>query len=207
MEFKEILRDLRLRSNLTQEQLAEKLFVSRVTVSKWETGRGYPNLDSLKLISKIFSVSIDDLLSTEQLIEISDSNTKKQRSQLCSIFFGCIDFLVGILLFLPIFVDKDVSDIVVVNSLLSVSFSNPIIRLNLISFISIFSFFGVIELVLQTLQCQFWIKIKFYLSFGFSFICEILLIFTNQQYPAFLILFFSVIKIYIFLKLRKVSLM
>ena len=207
MEFKEILHNLRVNSKLTQEQLAEKLFVSRVTVSKWETGRGYPNLDSLKLISKIFSVSIDDLLSTEQLIEISDKNTKKKRSQLCSIFFGCLDFLVGILLFLPIFVDKDVSDIVVVNSLLSINFSNPSIKVNLISFISIFCIFGVIELVLQTLECQFWNKVKFYLSFGFSFICEILLIFTNQQYPAFFILIFSVIKVYIFFKLRKVSLM
>ena len=60
MTLGEKIKKARKNAGLTQEQLAEKLFVSRVTVSKWETGRGYPNLDSLKLISKLFSVSIDE---------------------------------------------------------------------------------------------------------------------------------------------------
>ena len=61
---------------MTQEELAEALFVSRTAISKWESGRGYPSIDSLKEISSYFSVSIDDLLSEEQLIFIAEKENK-----------------------------------------------------------------------------------------------------------------------------------
>ena len=51
MEFNEKLQELRKNKKLTQEQLAEMLFVSRTAISKWESGRGYPSIDSLKEIS------------------------------------------------------------------------------------------------------------------------------------------------------------
>ena len=54
MEFNEKLQELRKQKGLTQEELAEMLYVSRAAVSKWESGRGYPNIDSLKAISKFF---------------------------------------------------------------------------------------------------------------------------------------------------------
>jgi transcriptional regulator with XRE-family HTH domain len=53
MEFNEKLQLLRKQKGLTQEELAEQLFVSRTAVSKWESNRGLPNIDSLKAISKI----------------------------------------------------------------------------------------------------------------------------------------------------------
>ena len=61
----EKLQQLRKHKGLTQEELAERLYVSRTAVSKWESGRGYPSIDSLKEISKFFSVTIDELLSSE----------------------------------------------------------------------------------------------------------------------------------------------
>ena len=63
MEFHEKLQELRKQKGLTQEQLAQQLYVSRAAVSKWESGRGYPNLDSLKALAKFYSVTIDELLS------------------------------------------------------------------------------------------------------------------------------------------------
>ena len=48
MEFNEKLQELRKGKGLTQEELAQEIFVSRTAVSKWESGRGYPNIDSLK---------------------------------------------------------------------------------------------------------------------------------------------------------------
>ena len=72
MEFHEKLRELRKSRGLTQEELAEALFVSRTAISKWESRRGYPSIDSLKEISRYFAVSIDDLLSGEQLITIAE---------------------------------------------------------------------------------------------------------------------------------------
>ena len=50
MEFNEKLQQLRTGKNLTQEQLAEQLYVSRTAISKWESGKGYPNIESLKCI-------------------------------------------------------------------------------------------------------------------------------------------------------------
>ncbi len=52
MEFHEKLQELKKQKGLAQEELAEKLYVSRTAISKWESGRGYPNIDSLKEISK-----------------------------------------------------------------------------------------------------------------------------------------------------------
>lgn len=66
MEFYETLRELRKNRGLAQEELAEKLFVTRTAISKWESGRGFPSMDSQKAISRAFSVSPDSLLSGRQ---------------------------------------------------------------------------------------------------------------------------------------------
>ena len=76
MEFHEKLQELRKSKGLTQEELAEALFVSRTAVSKWESGRGYPSIDSLKQIADYFSVTIDELLSGEKLLSIAEKENK-----------------------------------------------------------------------------------------------------------------------------------
>lgn len=69
METKDILRELREKKGLTQEQLAERVIVTRQAVSRWETGETQPNTDTLKLLSKELDVSINTLLgSPRQLI-------------------------------------------------------------------------------------------------------------------------------------------
>jgi len=69
MEIKEILKNLREKNNLTQEQLAEKVMVTRQAVSRWETGETQPNTDTLMLLSKAFGVTINTLLgSPRQLV-------------------------------------------------------------------------------------------------------------------------------------------
>lgn len=80
LEFHEKLQELRKSRGMTQEELAAALFVSRTAISKWESGRGYPSIDSLKEISRYFSVSIDDLLSGEQLILIAEKENKSNSS-------------------------------------------------------------------------------------------------------------------------------
>lgn len=64
METKEILHNLRTQSGLSQDELAEKLYVTRQAVSRWETGETIPNTDTLKLLSKLFNVSINTLLGS-----------------------------------------------------------------------------------------------------------------------------------------------
>lgn len=62
METKEVLLALRTKLGLSQEQLAERVFVTRQAVSRWETGETSPNTETLKLLSQVFDVSINTLL-------------------------------------------------------------------------------------------------------------------------------------------------
>lgn len=64
MDTKDILLDLRKKNNLTQDELAEKLFVTRQAVSRWESGETTPNIETLKALSKLFDVSINTLLGS-----------------------------------------------------------------------------------------------------------------------------------------------
>ena len=68
MEVREILKELREKNGMTQEQLAERVLVTRQAVSRWETGETQPNTDTLKLLSKAFDVSINTLLGSPQAL-------------------------------------------------------------------------------------------------------------------------------------------
>ena len=85
METKDIIFELRTKRGLSQEGLAEKIFVTRQAVSRWETGETVPNTETLKLLSQLFDVSINTLLgSPRQLIcqcsgmPLEDSNISKE---------------------------------------------------------------------------------------------------------------------------------
>jgi transcriptional regulator with XRE-family HTH domain len=85
METKHILRELRAKHGLSQDELAEKVYVTRQAVSRWENGETTPNTETLKLLSKLFDVSINTLLgSPRQLIcqccgtPIEDSSVSKE---------------------------------------------------------------------------------------------------------------------------------
>ena len=64
METKQVILTLRTKTGLSQDELAEKLFVTRQAVSRWETGETVPNTETLKLLSALFDVSINTLLGT-----------------------------------------------------------------------------------------------------------------------------------------------
>lgn len=69
MEVQDIIKELREKNRLTQEQMAERLMISRQAVSRWENGETQPDIESLKLLSKEFNISINTLLGTpRQLI-------------------------------------------------------------------------------------------------------------------------------------------
>lgn len=103
MEFNEKLQKLRKDRGLTQEELAEALFVSRTAISKWESGRGYPSIDSLKEISKFFSVTIDELLSTERLLSIAERENKSNIQKMCNLLLGIVDLFSFMLIVLPLY--------------------------------------------------------------------------------------------------------
>ena len=68
MEAFEMLKSLREKHCMTQEQLAEKVLVTRQAVSRWETGETLPNVDTLKLLSRLYSVSINTLLGSPRTL-------------------------------------------------------------------------------------------------------------------------------------------
>jgi len=103
MEFHEKLQELRKGRGLTQEELAEVLYVSRTAISKWESGRGYPSIDSLKEISSYFSVTIDELLSSDRLLSIAEKENKANLQNMCDILFGMIDVCSFMLIALPLY--------------------------------------------------------------------------------------------------------
>lgn len=72
MLFNEKLKMLRKENNLTQEELAEKLYVSRQAVTKWESGDGTPDIENLKQISELFNISIDELVKEDKNVTIEN---------------------------------------------------------------------------------------------------------------------------------------
>jgi transcriptional regulator with XRE-family HTH domain len=86
METKDIIYELRTKNRLSQEELAEKIFVTRQAVSRWENGETMPNIDTLKLLSQLFDVSINTLLGAPRELvcsccgmSLEDCNISKEK--------------------------------------------------------------------------------------------------------------------------------
>lgn len=80
MHFNEKVKEIRKKQNFTQEQFAEKIFVSRNAVAKWESDRGYPDIQNLITISEVFEISLDELVKNDKKLKnkiILDSASKK----------------------------------------------------------------------------------------------------------------------------------
>ena len=107
MELSEKIQKLRKEHNMTQEQFAEKLFVSRTAVSKWETGRGMPSMESLQMIAKLFHITLDDLLSTEEIVVIAESENKENIKRFASYMDGIINLAALLALLLPLYKVED----------------------------------------------------------------------------------------------------
>ena len=107
MELSQKLQELRKQKELTQEELAEILFVSRTAISKWESGRGYPSIDSLKAIAEFFSISIDELLSGKELLIAAEKDNQQKLYHVHDIVFGMLDCAIDIFLFLPFFKSEE----------------------------------------------------------------------------------------------------
>ena len=103
MELNEKLQELRKSKGMTQEELAEVLYVSRTAISKWESGRGTPSIESLKQISAFFSVSIDDLLSAEKALSLAEQEQKVHQQNQIHLWNGIIDVCSAGLVFLPLY--------------------------------------------------------------------------------------------------------
>ena len=80
MKFSEKLKKLRAENNMTQDDLADKIFVTRTAISKWETDNGYPSIESLKLLAKLFGTSVDELISEEDIEQKEKLDKNKNKT-------------------------------------------------------------------------------------------------------------------------------
>lgn len=201
MEFSEKLQELRKQKGLTQEELAQVLYVSRTAVSKWESGRGVPNIESLKAISKYFSVSIDELLSNQELLTIADEDCKQREKHIRDMVFGLLDCSIIMFLFLPIFGQRGVGEVKEV-SLLLLSGVEPYIKISYYIIVFAIMLIGVLTLALQNSEAGLWVKRKYQLSIGISAIGAICFMITLQPYAALLTFVFLTIKALMLIKWR-----
>ena len=199
MEFGKKLQTLRQSKGLTQEELADLLYVSRAAVSKWESGRGYPNIDSLKAISKLFSITIDNLLSGEELLTIAEEDTRQQKSHLHDLVFGLLDCSIAIFFFLPLF-GQTISGTVEEVSLLSLSGISLYMRIVYFVITIGMIVFGILTLALQNSSRGFWLQHKRRTSLILNALGTLLFIISLQPYAATFLFIYLIIKVLILFK-------
>lgn len=202
MEFSEKLQELRKNKGLTQEELAEILYVSRTAVSKWESGRGYPNIDSLKEISKFFEVSIDDLLSGEKLLSIAEKENKSNIRNICDLLFGIVDLFSFILVVLPLYPNTIDGFVYSVNLLNYTQISSINLNFYWFMFVSLFAV-GVIKIILTKTKAEKGNKILITLSIALNIFIVIFLALTREVYAVIVVFLLLLAKGGILLKYFK----
>lgn len=201
MEFHEKLQELRKQRGLTQEEVAEALFVSRTAVSKWESGRGYPSIDSLKAISKFFKVSIDELLSGDEVLSIAEEDRKRRDAHIRDMVYGLLDLSVAILFFLPFFGQK-VNGVIQEISLLSLTEISMYLKIAYYVVVIAIILSGILTLALQNCESVFFAKNKSTISFALNILGLFLFIISLQPYVATLLFVLLVIKALMLIKFK-----
>lgn len=198
MEFGEKLQELRKSRGLTQQELAEALYVSRTAISKWESGRGYPSIDSLKEISGFFSVSIDDLLSGEKLVSLAKKENQSNIRHICDLLFGIVDLMNITLIILPLYpnlIDGYIYSVNLFAYTQTRSFNRMVYWVLFVALIVI----GGLKVVLNQMRIERGREIITAISTGLSIITVLFLGMTREAYAitmAFLLLILKSILIF-----------
>lgn len=199
MEFHEKLQELRKNRGLTQEELAEALYVSRTAISKWESGRGMPSIESLKAISKFFAVTLDDLLSSEELLVIAEDDHKQKEMHIRDLIYGLLDCSMALLFVLPFFGQK-VNGAIQEVSLLALTEIQLYLKILYLVIIVGMTAFGILTLVLRSCNGARWVKYKSKVSLSVNAIGVFLFIISQQPYAAVFVFAFLIIKALMLIK-------
>ena len=200
MEFNEKLQELRKSRSMTQEELAEALFVSRTAISKWESGRGYPNIDSLKEISRFFSVTIDDLICSEEMISVAENEKKEFADKSVSLICNAMDILLAILLFIPAFGNgPDSSETV---SLFGLTGITPWVKTVFVVIIATAILNGICGVIIANFNKPVWNKHRLITGVILSILSVIVFIATKQPYAGIVCFALLVIKGFLIIKVK-----
>ena len=196
MEFNEKLQKLRKEKNLTQEELAEKLFVSRTAISKWESGRGYPSIDSLKVIAKFFQITIDELIGSEEIITLAEQDKKENNKKYTALICGILDCLIALLIFLPIFSDGR-ETAVEMFAMTNISSWLKIVFI-LVTCLTVFN--GFCGIIISNFDKPIWNKHRLITGIALSITGTLLFMLTRQPYAGVFYLSVLIIKGVLLLK-------
>ena len=199
MEFNEKLQELRKQKRLTQEDLAEKLYVSRTAISKWESGRGYPNIESLKAIAKFFSVTVDELLSSDEVLTIVEEDNKRKEKRFRDLTYGLLDLCIAMLLFMPFFTQK-VDGIIQSVSLIALNSVQPYLKIAHLIIVVSMIVMGILMLVLQDCQAKAWVNSKTMISLVLGVSSVLLFIISLQPYAAVFAFLLLIVKAIMLIK-------
>ena len=186
MEFNEKLQELRKSRSMTQDELAKALFVSRAAISKWEQGRGYPNLDSLKEISRFFSVSIDDLICSEEIIPAAADEKKNCMDNYISLICNTLDIFLALLLFLPVFGNG--ADNPASVSLYAISGLSKWIKMVFAALIGVAVLNGICGVIISRFDKPVWNRHRLVTGMVLSIACAAIFILTRQPYAGIICL-------------------
>ena len=192
MEFNEKMQELRKSRSLTQEELAEALFVSRTAISKWESGRGYPSIDSLKEISRFFAVSIDELICPDEIISVAENEKKELVSKYIALICNALDVLLAILLFIPVFGNGSASSEAV--SLFALTEVNPAIKVIFIAVLGVMILNGICGVIIANFERSGWNRHRLITGMVLSVVAVAVFIITRQPYAGIVCFSFLVIK-------------
>jgi transcriptional regulator with XRE-family HTH domain len=201
MEFSEKLQELRKSRSMTQEELAEALFVSRTAISKWESGRGYPSIDSLKEISRFFSVTIDELICSDEMITVAENDKKEFVSKYISLICNALDILLAILLFIPAFGNGPSSSETV--SLLGLSGITPWLKTVFVLILGITILNGICGVIIANLNKPAWNRHRLVTGVVLSILSVTVFIVTRQPYAGIVCFAFLVIKGFLIAKVKQ----
>ena len=204
MEFCEKLQELRKNKGITQEELAEALYVSRTAVSKWESGRGYPSIDSLKDISKFFSVSIDDLLSSEKLLSLAKKENKSNIRNMCNLLLGIVDLFSIVLIVLPLYpntIDGFVYSVNLLNYTQVSEFNKLIYWIVFVLLVII----GILKVIMTRIKAEKGNKILTEVSIAISILMVLFLALTREVYAVVVAFLLLLVKGILLLKYARVG--
>lgn len=204
MEFNEKLKQLRIQKNLTQEQLAEQLYVSRTAISKWESGKGYPNIESLKCISKFFSVSIDELLSGEELLTLAQTENSSNIKKIYGLLFGMLDAIAIAFILLPLYGNPVGGYIYSVNLLSFTATTSINLAIYWIVFVALIGI-GMAKLLFIHFEKESWGNKATKVSIALSIVAILFFAAAKEPYVIALLFLLFVMKIFLLMKQGKVK--
>ncbi|MCF0130542.1 MAG: helix-turn-helix transcriptional regulator [Pseudobutyrivibrio sp.] len=196
MKFSDVLQELREYNGMTQEDLAEELVVPRDVISRWEAGIDYPDMESLKTISIYFGITMDELLSCDELFDFAESDFKEKEQRINDIIFGVMDCSLIMYFFLPIFCVAGGGFVDEV-SLFILTGLEPYVGVPFIVGTVLTVLVGVFSLVQTIGRFSTWTRCNRRISLILSMTLTILFLFWIQMYAASYTFIFLIIKVVI----------